>query len=438
MNLPKVLIIGQPFNNNTGGGITLSNLFNGWEREKIAVVCPGYLLLDNIDTEVCDTYYQLGIKEHKWHFPFNFLQRKYFSGLMKFDKNRFQDLTIRKSKLRVKIIMNYFYPLLEYFGLFHSLNKTEMSEELCNWLDYFKPDVVYAQTATRDGILFCLSVLSYVKKPLIFHMMDDWPSTISEKGLFGNFWHKKIDSELRKLLDKADILMSISDEMANEYKVRYNKDFITFHNPINIEFWKKYQKTNYELNESPTILYAGRIGLGIETSLELIAKAIQQVNEDLNISIRFILQTQESPGWINNYKGVVHNKFVSYNDLPRVFSETDFLLLPYDFSEKSIKYIKLSMPTKAPEYMVSGSPIIIFAPEVTTIVKYAEKYEWAQVIKDKSINGISKSIKQLIENKQLRQHIAQNAIKIAEKNHNSNNVTDRFRKVICSLVTAER
>ena len=43
MSLPKVLIINQPFNNNTGGGITLSNLFCSWGRDKLAVACSGYL-----------------------------------------------------------------------------------------------------------------------------------------------------------------------------------------------------------------------------------------------------------------------------------------------------------------------------------------------------------------------------------------------------------
>lgn len=433
MTLPKVLIIGQPFNNNTGGGITLSNLFDGWDRDKLAVACSAYLLLDNIDTEVCNTYYQLGCKEHKWRFPFNFLQRKYSSGLIKFDRNRFQDLTISKSKLRVKLIMNLFYPLLEYFGLSDYIKKTELSEEFCAWLKDYNPDVVYVQTSSRDAILFCLLLDSYLKKPLIFHMMDDWPSIINEKGLFKKYWQKKIDLEFRRLLDKASVLMSISDEMTREYKIRYNKNFITFHNPINIEFWKKYQRTSYELKESPTILYAGRIGLGIDTSLELIARALQQVNEKLKISSKFIIQTKEKPSWISLYKNVVHNDFVSYSDLPKVFSEADFLLLPYDFSPKSIKYIRFSMPTKAPEFMISGTPIILFAPRETAIVKYAEEYNWAKVITETNINGLSEAIKQLIENKDLRHQIALNAIKIAEKNHNSVDVTTQFKKVICTL-----
>lgn len=120
--------------------------------------------------------------------------------------------------------------------------------------------------------------------------------------------------------------------------------------------------------------------------------------------------------------------------MPKIFSETDFLLLPYDFSPLSIKYIRYSLPTKAPEYMVSGTPIIIFAPEVTAIVKYAKKYEWAKVITENNISEISGAIKHLIENKELRQYIAQNAIKIAEKNHNSIEVTDNFKEVICSSV----
>jgi glycosyltransferase involved in cell wall biosynthesis len=329
--------------------------------------------------------------------------------------------------------MNFFYPLLEYLGLYHYIFRTGLSEDFCNWLDAFNPDVIYAQTATRDGILFCRAVHSYLKKPLIFHMMDDWPSTISDKGLFKNYWHKKIDQEFRILLDKADILMSISDEMAREYKIRYNKDFITFHNAIDIGFWKKYQKTSYELSDTPTILYAGRIGLGIETSLELITKAIERVNDELKISVKFILQTHGKPKWIDKYKNVVHNNFVSYNDLPKVFSEADFLLLPYDFSQKSIKYIRYSMPTKAPEYMISGTPIIIFAPEITAIVKYAKEDEWAKVITENKISEISESIKQLIKNKELRHKIAQNAIKTAEENHDSTDVKSQFKEVIISV-----
>ena len=76
ITFPKVLIIGQPFNNNTGGGITLKNLFSGWSREKIAVACSSYLLSNNIDTNISNknTYYQLEDKGGKIKFPFKFVE----------------------------------------------------------------------------------------------------------------------------------------------------------------------------------------------------------------------------------------------------------------------------------------------------------------------------------------------------------------------------
>ena len=71
---PKVLILNQPFNNHTGGGITLSNLFKGWDKDKLAVVSYHYLL-SNVDLSHCETYYQIGCKEHKFVFPFNILNQ---------------------------------------------------------------------------------------------------------------------------------------------------------------------------------------------------------------------------------------------------------------------------------------------------------------------------------------------------------------------------
>ena len=433
MAFPKVLIISQPFNNDTGGGITLSNLFAGWERDKVAVVCSGYVLQNNIDTSICNTYYQLGEKEQKWIFPFNLVKRKYKSGLIKFDTKKIQNLTFEKSKIRVKLIMDWFMPVLHYTGLIHVSKRLELSQELREFLDEFNPDVLYVQAEDRERVAFCLDLYHYVKKPMVFHMMDDWPSIISERGFLKNFWHRKIDSELQVLLNKSSAWMSICDEMTNEYRNRYKLEFIPFHNPVDLNLWKPYQRKSYKINDSPTILYAGRIGLGIDTSLELIAKAIDQVNEELKISSRFVLQTESKPEWASNCKCVQHQSFVPYSDLPKVFSGADFLILPYDFSSESIKYIKYSMPTKASEFMISGTPVIIFAPEETAIVKYARQYEWAEIITQNKLEIITESIKSMILNEDKRKTIAQNAIKTAEKNHDATEITKKFKDVIISL-----
>ena len=43
MTYPKVLIIGQVIDKKNGSGITLSNLFKGWPKDKLAVATSIYL-----------------------------------------------------------------------------------------------------------------------------------------------------------------------------------------------------------------------------------------------------------------------------------------------------------------------------------------------------------------------------------------------------------
>lgn len=434
MNLPKTLIIGQPFNNNTGGGITLSNLFKNWNKEQLAVTCSGYDISDSIDLSKCDNYYQLGYEETKWRFPFNLIQRKYQSGPLEFNKELTTESNRKKSKLRVKMIMKFFFPVLHFFGFLQVITKTKMSDRFKEWVTDFAPDVIYVQPTSRDGILFCLAVESLLKKPLVLHIMDDWPVTITDNRFLKKFWSKKIDKAFRKLLEKSSVLMSISGEMSRIYKIRYNKDFIPFHNSIDVDFWGKHQRKDYELSRDPTILYAGRTGLGIESSLESFAKAVEKVNAEMKLSLKFILQTPEEPVWIKNYSFVKHKKYGNYNDLPETFSTADFLLLPYDFSPQSIDFIKYSMPTKAPEYMMSGTPIILFAPEETAIVKYCELHHCAKIIIENNVDVIADKIKNIVQNKSERQLISENAKEIARTEHNSLNVTSAFERIIKSLV----
>ena len=110
MQYPRVLIFGQPFNDFSGGGITLTNLFKGWPKSKIAVTFIGHGLF-NVTTDVCDTYYQLGKNEHKWIFPFNLIQRKFESGLRVYNQNAPKvPVNFFQAGIRYKIVNNFFIP----------------------------------------------------------------------------------------------------------------------------------------------------------------------------------------------------------------------------------------------------------------------------------------------------------------------------------------
>jgi glycosyltransferase involved in cell wall biosynthesis len=431
--LPKVLILNQPFNNETGGGITLTNLFSSWDKDKIAVVCPAYLINSRTQGTICCNYYQLGSKEHWWALPFRLMARKYASGPIEIKAKNDNNLTVKKSATRVNFIKNYLNPFLNKLGLSHGISKYHLSPELKKWIDQFNPDVIYAQAQRRENLLFCNTIQQYLGKPMVFHMMDDWVEFVPKGKYLGKDWHKQIDEDFKLVLGNSVLHLSISDLMAKEYSRRYGYEFQAYHNPINSDFWKKGQKNTYELSSSPEILYAGRLGLGINESLKLMANAISFLNKKLNLSMKFVIQSSQSEDWMGDFDVISHRPFVAYSELPFKFGEADFLYLPYEFSSEAIKYFQLSMPTKASEYMICGTPIVIVAPRQTALVKYAERYAWAEIVTSNRLEDLIDALELLLKDKERRRKIGETAISTAEKRHDGNTVRKEFMNQLALL-----
>jgi glycosyltransferase involved in cell wall biosynthesis len=435
MVFSRILIFGQVFNKKNGGGITLTNLFNGWDKDKIAVLATGHELSDTT-TDVCDIYYQLGDKEHKWIFPFNLLQRKFPSGLKQIinqaDISQDQD----KPTLRSTLVNKVLYPFSNWIGIFHCASKIKLSDDLKSWLSEFKPEVIYLQVSSRENILFAQELCDYLQIPSVIHIMDDWPSTIGRSGPLKFFWHPRITMELKRLFNTVDVHMSISDAMAEEYKKRYNKVFHAFHNPIDTKKWLLNTKKNYNID--PTyikILYSGRLGTGITNSILDVASAIDSIGiESLNIKLHIQTTTRKHDiiKKLSKYKCIIINPVAEYSRIPEIFSDADILLLANDFTSKAESFLKLSMPTKASEYMVSGTPILVFAPGSVAVSKFFSINNCGHCLQSDSREDIIAAIRFLIDNKDYRKQLGRKAVSIAIERFESGNIRGVFQNILLS------
>jgi glycosyltransferase involved in cell wall biosynthesis len=434
--IPKIIIFGQPFNDLTGGGITLTNLFKGWPQDKIAVAATGHVLY-YVTTDICKTYYQLGEEEHKWIFPFNLVQRSFKSGLKMLDSHVIVDNNRHISNLRFKFVNHIFYPILSWLGLLHCSSKIILSDRFKSWLSEYKPDVFYFQVWNLETIIFSRHLARYLNVPTAVHIMDDWPSTISSNGLFNNYWRKRIDREFKQLLDNVDLHLSISYAMSDEYQQRYNKTFIPFHNPIELSTWLPLSKTDFTLNEDHIIiLYSGRIGIGIADSIIETASAIDLLNmEGMNIKLHIQTPTEEQSilNMLKKNNCVVINPLVKYSELPAIFSGADILLLANDFEKHGASYLKFSMPTKASEYMISGTPVLVYAPEETAVFKFFKQNDCGYCISKPGKIEIMSAIRFLINDEEYRKKISYNAVNSARKVFDADKVRVDFQNLFITL-----
>jgi glycosyltransferase involved in cell wall biosynthesis len=431
MSYPRILIVGQQFNKKSGAGITLTNLFYDWDKNNIAVAASE---IYNPDFSVCDKYYLIGDQEIKRGFPFNlkFSEEHQKSNVIGESIN--QKSILNRPKQTESKLGKIKDQLLFLTGQIHRRRKFVISKEFSEWINEFSPEIIYSQLSSLELIHFISKLKEHLNKPLVIHLMDDWPKTISNRqtGIFRTYWAHLIDKELRKLFNKADVLLSISEAMSEEYLIRYGKIFLPFHNPINVEDWTSSIKKDYTRKDTFIILYAGRIGTGLQNCLLSVAYSIKNlVNKGLKIEFH-IQSVTDNPVLkeLNKFDFVTLRSQVSYDQLPQIFSSVDLLLLPNDFDEKSVSFLKYSMPTKASEYMVSGTPILVFSSSETAITKHAFKYDWAYVVSEDSNEKIESAIKKLYEDENLRKNIGCRAKEFAIMHFESGKIRENFKNSI--------
>lgn len=430
---PRILIFGQPFNSHSGGGITLSNLFEGWPKDKIAIIAHPSML-GNISKGRCDHHYQIGHEECIWGFPFNLYKERFPSGEFDSFTSDSPSISKRKSKVRKLVADRIINPLVKWIGLTHRMSRTILSPQLKRWIEGFKPEVFYFQVSTLETILFASDIIDFLGTPSVIHMMDDWPATIADGGILKNHWRKLIDKELRGLLKKTNIHLSIGREMSTEYKIRYGYEFIPFQNTIDLNSWASWPKSDLKLKGGEIkILFSGRIGTGIRQSLFEIAAAVNLIRKS-GLNVLLYIQTTskelETIQKLQRQDSVVIRPPVDYTELPRLYSEADILIIANDFTREGIRFLKYSMPTKAPEYMISGTPILIYSSPESALFKLFKEYKCGHCIDKQDPNEIAKGIELLIYDTNYRQQLSDNAVAYAKQYYDSVKIRKNFRELL--------
>lgn len=423
--MPKVLIYGQSFNSNTGGGVTLSNLFSLWKKEDLAVICTSHAN-GNISKEICDNYYFIGSDELKWKYPFRFFQRNTPSGKLPIIESSNPGTFTIKPTIRNFLLFRVLFPFLNWTGFQHVIFESNPSDKLLDWIRDFDPDILYVQVTTREALLFATSLTSILGIPMVLHQMDDWIGPIGDSGLGKKYWANKINNEYKLLARKAALCLSIGDYMGEEYQKRYGVQFYTFHNPVELNKWIGNSKVYQEAKGEYSILYAGRTGFGIDTSLRRFADAVEMFNLESGFKLKFYVQTAEELTWPSKCSYTFHRKLIPYDQLPDLFQRMDFLLMPCDFSDSAIKYLKYSMPTKAPEYMASGTPIIIMSPSQTAIYKYGKDNKFALMIDSENPEIICQKLRAFVFDEKSKSNNSQRGLQLAKQRHSKPSVAQDF------------
>jgi len=434
---PKVLLLCS-FNQSSANGITIGNLFKTWPEGQVAVA-EFSKTIESIYVPQIRDYYTLGSKEARFIWPFRYLMRIRASASYQLNEAPAVPMPTKvgtglKAKVR-SILSTWQVRFLQSTGLAMVSREFRISAEFEKWVKDFAPDVIYASMGDINKLEFFAKIKRHFNTKCVIHIFDDYVNSRYESTQFPAYWQRRLDQSFRKALDAADLHLSIGDKMSAEYEAKYGKPFYGFHNPIDPDVWMREStpKRTVEIKakEPFTFLYAGKINRDTVTPLVDFIGAIERLQAS-GISLRLKIYSpypfEEIYRLLGERAHAVYEGKLPYEELPAAFRHADALLLPLDFTETTIRYIRLSMLTKATEYMISGSPIFVYAPGNVAVAEYLSAHN-AGYLCDQP-KALQTSIEAFIEDATTRASISQNAFNRAKDHHLLEEVNERLRALI--------
>lgn len=430
---PRLLLVSaSAFNNLSGGGITFTNLFRGYPKDRIATVTNDYI---PVTKEVCEKYYFLTRREFPWSFPFS--AANFFGGQEKIEKTLRGGGGADESSgknFKTKILRGIQKIAQKIFGNEIPISPI-LSLELKEWISKFKPQVLYTILGNLHYIRLVRKISDEFNLPIVIHMMDDWPEVSYRKGLLARFQRNSMERELQEIIRSAAACLSICDAMSEAYEKRYGRPFQAFANVLDADEWLKKSRKDWQAGHPFTIVYAGALMPDSQLhSVKDVCDAVAKLHSE-GADITF--QIYAPWFFANQYRSELERPSCVYisdapetMDIESLFSRADLLLLPVNFDKATTKYVKYSMPTKIPAYMFSGTPTLAYGPASVASIAYAHDYQWAYCVTARRQEALYDAIHGLSRDEELRKKFGTHAQKIAQEKHDAAKVRPEFHAVI--------
>jgi colanic acid biosynthesis glycosyl transferase WcaI len=306
-----------------------------------------------------------------------------------------------------------------------------------NFINLFrvdKPDIVISIIPFTTSSLLGWFLKKRYKAKHWVHIQDfEFDAAIDSGLLRGNA--KLVIRFLQRIekfvLDRADIVSTISLGMINKLKAKTDTNTYYFTNWIDVEKFNnnKLQTHKYLNSNTFKILYSGNIGAKQDWNFFL--NFVNQLVNIENIEVIVVGEGAEKDKLlqeIKDYNFVKHYNLIPYSELPSLLSSADLHIL---FQKTDV--IDTVMPSKILGMMASAKPSIVTGNLKSEVAKVFEDSNGGFYFDGTSIEELIDQILLLKKSKQMRYELGQNAKAYVEEKYSKNKVLSHFEQAIQNM-----
>lgn len=199
----------------------------------------------------------------------------------------------------------------------------------------------------------------------------------------------------RRFISDADTVIVPNEFLAREYAARYEgqANVTIVHNPWLSEPLQALEGASDGKSGTRRIVYTGSIYHVHFDAFRNLSAALALLGGMVSLDI--YSATPPDILDVNNIRGFTHHGHVTDRKSTEVQRDADILFLPLAFHSTAQAVIRTSAPGKMGEYLASGRPILVHAPEDSFISWYCRTHECAEVVTDPDPAQLAAAIRRL-------------------------------------------
>jgi len=438
-DFPRVLFVTPlAFNHFTGGGVTFTNLFRGWPQDRLFTVHADSI---PVSKDTCVNYFALGAEELPLAGPLQMLRR--FAGrtqasgaLVEASPSSSNVSPVPQRGLR-QLLYKSAGAIYGNSGLPVSAC---LSARLTAWIEKARPDVLYTILGSIEMMELVEQIRSRFHLPVVVHLMDDWRTERERYGLLSPFRRRRLNRLFDRSMRTAQGHLAISDAMASAYSAEFAKPFKPVQNVIDSDQWLRAARQDITPGRPARLLYAGSLygDVQLASLLDIAAAVVRLRAAGTEIALDVMAPEFMVAPFRSRLEAHDGTRVVSQVPRERYFATlcaADVLLLPVNFEPAAVRMVRYSMPTKVPEYLVSGVPVLLYGPADIAQTAYAEREGWGLAVTSRAPEILDGALKRIIEDRALREKLVADARKTAAARHDAATVRDAFRSALSCAST---
>jgi glycosyltransferase involved in cell wall biosynthesis len=281
---------------------------------------------------------------------------------------------------------------------------------------------------TDDGPFFISAYLAAKKLdiPLVIYMLDLYEE--GRRSRIQKFFAKRYEP---RIFAYASAVLVMSERMQDHYQQKYGVGSTVVPHPIDtgtiintVSVIKQKEIKNRPLQ----VVFTGHITAAQYGSIMDLVRIVG--DNPSEFSLKLCVPMKEA------LKGILPSNVemisLGRKDVLKAQRDADILFLPYSFDNPYPDIIRTASPSKLPEYLAAGRPILYYGPEYSYVKWYFDKTKAALCVTRPERNDLLKALRYLRDGDGIRNEIARNAVEAA-KVHKSetvaNSVWQTFIKV---------